>query len=125
DPSNWRPSVGDRGNPGASDGETWAAWREGYELGDPSITDADGDRLPDRLEYVLGGDPTIPDVSGPVAIQLHTNVLHVTFSRSLTAEEGHPVMAVSDDLQAWTDGNSLVTAIARQQEGHREERTSE
>lgn len=94
----------------------YAAWAENHfnpsELADPSISgpdaDADGDGIPNLIEYAFGGDPrkasrSILPVTGPIEVEGET-YLTITYTRSSAATDIAYRAEASGDLIAWGAG---------------------
>ncbi|CAN5347859.1 hypothetical protein BH23VER1_BH23VER1_20880 [soil metagenome] len=108
----WRASAVAGGSPGTHDTEPYADWKARF--GNPADTDDDDrDGFDTRLEYLLGGDPTIPDPSLGPAISLGPDGATVVLSIvvSALAESAHPVLESTTDLDGWgaSAGAALVS----------------
>ncbi len=100
-PLNWRASATPGGSPGTSDVLGYAAWKaENGNLGDN--IDSDGDGYSNYAEYVLGGNPQVPDSSiAPVFVREAAGTLLLTINRraDIGAANLHP--RESTDLLSW------------------------
>ena len=86
--SNWRPSTTGGGNPGTSDATTFS--------GDP-VGDADGNGIPDLIDYALA-DGATPSLTGGV----------FAFSHRLGADDVRLTVETSADLSAWSDATQSL-----------------
>lgn len=96
-----------------------ATFRTSYfstdELNDPTISgmpaDADGDGIPNIMEYALARNPKIVDPPLELA-RFSNDVLSLTYRRSKTAADLAYVVEVSNDLKAWYSSPADVSAPA-------------
>lgn len=76
----------------------YGAWQAGFGLslgttGAPGA-DADGDQLPNAVEYVLGGDPTVPSTTlAPTQTLTPTSIIF-TFNRADASETPDTTLTV-------------------------------
>ncbi|MGE9270936.1 MAG: LamG-like jellyroll fold domain-containing protein [Verrucomicrobiales bacterium] len=81
-------------------------WLAGYpQLGDTSFeADPDGDGMETGLEYIFGGDPTVPDASIAPRIDRAEGAWRFAYTRSeVAAEHTTQVVELSDDLERWSE----------------------
>lgn len=74
--------------------------------------DLDGDGLPNAIEFVLGGDPTTPDVGIAPVQSVNESSLTFTYRQSADAADDDPVVEYGSDLVGWTtasDGDDGVS----------------
>ncbi len=74
------------------------------------LANADGDSLPNLVEYYMGLDPTLNDEAGVVLIEISGDAILFTYQRALDAPDAIGLVEWSDDLGTWlTTG---ITEIA-------------
>lgn len=89
----------------------FASWIEGFDITDPADkapdADPDHDGIANALEYVLGGNPSIPGSSELPVMAIEGGNFTFTFERDDASEtpDVQVIVQVSDDLSAgsWTD----------------------
>ena len=98
---NWRASYVIKGTPGSSEFTSYAEWAAHWTLSDPA-GDPDCDAVANRLEYILGGDPSDNDVSIlPKPSRQGANLV-LEFQRRDGAEWGEMLMLQSSsNLSSW------------------------
>jgi hypothetical protein len=92
DPLNWRNSAALGGNPGASDGTTFAG---------SSLVDSDHDGFPALMEYFLGSSDDAPNPP-LIGERLPDGRLSLRFSRKPGADDVGYTVEASADLVNWT-----------------------
>jgi len=101
DPLSWRASANPGGSPGIGDSVSYAAWKtENGNLGDN--LDSDGDGHSNYAEYILGGNPLVPEsFITPVFTREAGGTLLLTINRraDIGAANVHP--RESTDLASW------------------------
>lgn len=101
DPSNWRPSVMNNGNPNATDATSFDG---------TAGADEDHNGLDDLLDYALGHRPGRSD--GLPKISFPEDNLTVTYQRNLAADDIQLVPEWSRDLVTWQPLNSFFVQRA-------------
>ncbi|MEY4487847.1 MAG: hypothetical protein RIQ79_355 [Verrucomicrobiota bacterium] len=108
----------------------FAAWANGFGL-DASVpgfasADNDGDGVPNLLEYVLGGNPTVTNIgllpTATVTEDVTGKHLVVEYKRTVAAASVTTTVETSADLQSWTvltDGvNAEIDVISSFGQGY-------
>jgi len=100
-PLSWRASAYSGGTPGTDDSLSYAGWKLAHgnpaEGGDP-----DGDGLTSAAEYLLGGDPDVPDMGLLPAFSLQTDgSIRISIHRRADAGGMNVIPESSVDLQSW------------------------
>ena len=119
DAANWRTSLTNNGNPGATDASVFTTWKTANGVTDNNA-DADGDGLNNSLEYALGGSNTTMDRAkvptvGIAALTVATvtnNYLTITFTRRAGADDVSYAVEGSDLGGAWDAAATVVHSIA-------------
>jgi hypothetical protein len=107
DPLSWRASNLAGGSPGGSDTLEYGTWKAAY--GNPADDiDADGDGLTTRVEYVLGGNPLMPDQGLAPTFELEAGG-SMLLSVTRRADAGANVFPESSgDLVQWGNAQDFV-----------------
>jgi len=105
---NWRASFVVNGTPGGSEFTSYTEWAAHWNLSDP-LADSDGDGVANRLEYILGGDPSSKNVSIlPQPTKEGANLV-LRFSRRDGAEWGEILtLQSSADLSVWPQASEIA-----------------
>jgi hypothetical protein len=105
--TNWRASYG-TGNPGGTDGFTYASWKSSNAPGQADGADADNDGLTTFWEYVHGGIPGACDTHllPTGALELLVVGLQTDFYPTLTVT----LRVGADDLQLFPESAANLTA---------------
>ena len=85
---------------------SFAGWVAGFGLYGAAASpdaDPDNDGLPNAVEYVLGGIPTTPDLSGQPTVSTSGGTTHLTFSRADGSETDDVSLTVGTgtNLMTW------------------------
>ena len=120
-PANWRKSYYVGGNPGGSDGLTYAAWAALYPgaAGNPA-GDPDGDGIGNLLEYAFGGNPSAPGrgilpQSGVQSLTVNgvaANYLTISFNRPTDVDDLTYHVEFSADMVTWSEAGALMGSIS-------------
>jgi hypothetical protein len=107
DPLSWRASSLAGGSPGGSDTLEYGTWKAAY--GNPADDiDADGDGFTTRAEYVLGGNPLMPDQGLAPTFELEAGG-SMLLSVTRRADAGANVFPESSgDLVQWGNAQDFV-----------------
>lgn len=117
--SNWRSSVARGGSSGDSDATTFAEWsadRGGVSAG----SDDDHDGRDGLTEYIVAGDPDVPDATGSqftISTMLFelggVEVEYVAFSvrKNLAADDVEMIPQTSTDLLNWIDARADLVFV--------------
>lgn len=104
--------------------EAWRQARFGASWNDPLIAgdliDADGDGLPNLLEYALGAVPAVADAGAVPRVETETGRLKLVFTRDGAASDATLIVWATDDLASglgWVElarssGGSVFVASA-------------
>ncbi len=113
DPAHWESAAPSPGTIGAAVSDWRTPFFDAAELADPAISgplaDADGDRFPNALEYLLGSDPRDPASFRPAEVSVAADgALELTFTLRDGVEEFVPQIESSPDLQGatWSDAGA-------------------
>lgn len=117
-PQSWRSSRAIGGSPGGDDRVTFAQWATLHGVADPN-GDNDGDRIINRLEYALGGDPNVNDheilpagrMQELQILSVPAQYLTLSFKRQVGAEDISYQVEVSPDLINWSATAVWVSAL--------------
>ncbi len=116
-------ASGPGGSPSVSDtvivtvtgdtGETLAAWTtrllSGYSAANRAPgADADGDGVPNLVEYAMGTDPTTRTAGPEVIVSSGRLALRYTRSKSISSAV-QLIPQISDDMVTWREGSTYVT----------------
>jgi hypothetical protein len=107
DPSkaqSWRASAtAGGGNPGLSDTQSYADWKSANG-NFPDDDDSDGDGIPARMEYLLGGSPSVAnqDLAPQWSVEPGGSFL-MSVTRRVAAEGAMIVPQSSTNLSSWTE----------------------
>ncbi|MBN9691872.1 MAG: lamin tail domain-containing protein [Verrucomicrobia bacterium] len=90
-PASWKASAALGGSPGSGEGTSFYAWKVAYPGVVNPVDDADGDGLPNLLEYLLNSHPLLPATTRLLSGELRTltvkgvpgEYLTVSFTRRL------------------------------------------
>ena len=114
DPAHWRASPAAGGSPGRGPVLTFSEWRQARLSRLPTAlaeagADADGDGLPNLMEFATGSDPLASSLS-PLLVVQESGILTLRWSRSPSASGVALVLERSNDLTQWTpaEGTSAV-----------------
>ena len=111
DPLEWRASYLPKGNPGGSDGYTYAIWAAGDPLLTSPAGDSDKDGFDNRLEYALFGNPASSSTAGRTpSAQFAGGYATLTFTRRTEAQDAAFNVQFSDELMLWNIPASRVSA---------------
>lgn len=106
-PAQWKASIQPGGTPGKSNGNSLEEWLTSYGLIESNLEeDPDNDGLPSLLEYSLGSNPNVADVSSIMTIT-YTEANVTLATRVDLGATGVEVSAqFSTNLKAWETINS-------------------
>jgi hypothetical protein len=104
--------------------EGYAAWSvrvlaSGTSADRLPTADPDADGLSNFAEYVLSGNPAVPDASTLITLQALNDTLVLDYRRSLTAD---PAISIAPEISAdtasgWSDAGALVEQTLTGQSG--------
>lgn len=124
--SNWRSSVVLHGSPGFSDATTFADWSAGHG-GVSAGSDDDHDGRDGLTEYIVAGDPNVPD-AGPPQFAISTMLFDVAgvadeylaFSvrKNLAADDVEMIPQTSTNLVNWDDASGDLVLIEETNHGN-------
>jgi hypothetical protein len=124
--SNWRSSVALHGSPGFSDATTFADWSAGHG-GVSAGSDDDHDGRDGLTEYIVAGDPNVPD-GGPPQLAISTMLFDVAgvvdeylaFSvrKNLAADDVEMISQTSTNLVNWDDASGDLVLIEETNHGN-------
>ena len=103
-PESWRASAtAEGGNPGLSDTQSYADWKSANG-NIPDEDDSDGDGISARLEYLLGGNPSVADqnLAPQWTVELDGSFL-MSVTRRVAAEGAMVMPQSSMDLESWSE----------------------
>jgi len=114
DPAEWRASYLPGGNPGDTDGYTFAVWAAQNPGSTNPAGDEDNDSFDNRLEYALMGDPAASStLRSPTAEFTEVSGLDyatLTFTRRTEAEDATFNVQFSTELMTWGIPATLVSS---------------
>ena len=123
--SNWRSSVARGGSPGSSDATTFADWSAGHG-GVSAGSDDDHDGRDGFTEYVVAGDPNVPD-AGPSPFAISTMSFEVAgvvdeylafpVRKNLAADDVEMTPQTSPDLVNWDDASGDLVLVEETNHG--------
>ncbi len=108
DPLSWRASVQPGGTPGDDDTMTFVAWQSGY--GNPEAdSDEDGDGWSALAEYILGGNPTVPDHGLAPTFSVHAGgEMSLSITRRADLGGASLVPEISTNLINWETADAVL-----------------
>ncbi len=129
EPLHWRASANTGGTPGLAGNNPPSDWRSQFftpaELNDPDLSgilaDADGDRLVNALEYLLGSD--LRDKASRSGLQISllpvAGDYYIELAHTLRngVSEFAAVIDQSSDLRNWSDSDSTISQPATTSNG--------
>lgn len=106
-PESWRASAtADGGNPGLSDTQSYADWKSANgNLTDDD--DSDGDGIPARMEYLLGGSPSVANQDlAPQWTREQDGSFVMSVTRRVAAEGAMVIPQSSTTMSSWAEAQN-------------------
>jgi hypothetical protein len=101
DPTEWRASYVNNGNPGGNDGMSYTLWATGYPGLGAATADDDNDGFDNRLEYALGTDPKVASTIRTPIAAITGGYVTLTFTRRTDADDLTYNVQFSNELLQW------------------------